>query len=95
MTAPSVIESDDAPATPTIDDAVGRMQQHLLWMREHRFSASVIQIGDITMHGVEDRMPRGMPASDRTREREEVAVDAWVQEASPAMAALLRQNQEE
>lgn len=103
MSTPAVFEDllgepdarDDVPERPPVAerDAVERVQHLLLWMRKQGFSASVVQVGDLTMHGVTDHVPRRLGAGSSAGATDEVVdVPDYLREASPALAEMLRKG---
>lgn len=84
-------QADDAPPVlVTKADDVARLEHLLVWMRQNRFTASTIQLGDLTLQGVVDHLPRSGPSSGRGDEREVLDVPPWYEEASPRLAEELR-----
>lgn len=77
--------------TPTSAQDLEQVKSLLLWLRKWKFSAGVIVVGSITMHGVQDHAPR--PTKGGSVDGHEYP--AWMTEHPDLIAQLEARKSEE
>ncbi len=98
MTAPTIDERDidepevdDDPAPlPTTPSELDQLKNLLTWARKNRFSFGVVQLGGITLHGVQDHLPRKGQAANG----DAIEFPGWMDDYPDAKAALVTADKE-
>ncbi len=72
---------------PKADSATEQAKSLLLWMRKHRFSCAVLQLEGLTLHGLQDHVPRKQPPASGGDERR---LDPILADFAPDLAEAMR-----